>query len=246
MGVMLTGSEGMIGSNLKELLPPMLCPTHEELDLTDTEKTKKYLQDNKPDKIIHCASNDSNDCLFANLKMFANLADSHIPMITFCTGLETENRVGKSGQYVMSKSIIKELALRKYNHILMIKLWGCFGKYEKPIRFFTDNFNRVKKGEPIFVRKDKFFSYVYVKDLAKIIKNTPVVNKLYNIVAYTRSLYEYALLIKRVTGSDGQIEIGGYDFNHSYMGRNDFDFEYTDLEEAIKELWSDFNTNTST
>jgi dTDP-4-dehydrorhamnose reductase len=238
---LLTGSSGMIGKNLKELLSPMLCPTHAELDLTDREQVKKYLDYHKPEQIIHCASNDDEVCLYDNLRMFVNLAESNIPMITFATGRNIENRPGKVGEYILSKYIAQELALNKYNHITVLKIWGCFGKYEKESRFFTDNMLRIKRGEPILVRENKLFSYVYVKDLAKIINmdNEPI---LHNIIGYTQSLLYYARILKRVTGSPHEIVVEnrtGID----YAGWNTFYFDYTPLPVALKEMWSDFNNN---
>ena len=244
MGIMLLGSTGMIGSNLKDLLPPMLCPTHKELELTDRQATEKYIFTHDVSSIINCASNDDEECFFDNLKMFVNLAELNIPMIAFCTGLDEENRPGKSGQYVFSKRIIRELALNKYKHILVIRLWGCFGKYEKEQRFFTNNFLRVQQGMPITVRENKLFSYVYVKDLVKIIENLERTSRLINIVGYTQTLFEYAQIIKKVTESPHPIMIGKGDFGLSYFGENDFNFEYTPLETAIKEFWDDFNIDT--
>jgi len=233
---LLTGSDGFIGSNFKELLPSMLCPTHAELDLINRIKVKEYLDFHKPDQIIHCASNDDEICLYDNLRMFINLAKSNIPMITFCTGREVEDRSYKNGEYVFSKYLIKELALNSYNHITVLKIWGCFGKYEKPIRFFTDNMLRIKRGEPILVRENKMFSYVYVKDLAKIISNLEIENKLYNIVGYTQSLFYYAYILQGITGSPHDI-IVEKDSYTSYIGQNNFKFNYTPLPTALKEVW---------
>ena len=224
MKILLTGSSGFIGRNLKESLPPMLCPTHSDLDLTDIRQVKEYLDYHKPTQIIHCASNDDDICLYDNLRMFVNLADSYIPMITFATGREIEDRSYKNGEYVLSKYLTQELACYKYSHIIVLKLWGCFGKYEKEIRFFTDNMLRVKRGEPIIVRENKLFSYVYVKDLVKMIGNdTAVQPGVYDIVGYTHSLYYYARILKRITKSPYEILIANKT-GRNYIGENSFDF----------------------
>lgn len=235
MVALLTGSTGMIGRNLKELLPPMLCPSHGELDLTDQGRVREYLRANKPDKIIHCASNDDDVCLYDNLRMFNNLAESHIPMIIFCTGREVEDRAYKNGEYVLSKHTTKELALNKYKHIAVIQIWGCFGKYERPIRFFASNMARIRQGRPILVKEEKLFSYVYINDLALIIKDLRVSRKLVRSVAYTYPLLRYAEVLSKVTGA--KIEVDETNFYHSYAGRNNCDFPYRPLEEAVKELW---------
>ena len=123
---LLTGASGMVGRNLKELYPEVLAPTHSELDLTDREQVRSYLEHTKPDEIIHCASNDDEICLYDNLRMFTNLAESGIPMKIFATGRDIEDRPGKVGEYILSKHIAQELALTKYKHILVIKICGCF------------------------------------------------------------------------------------------------------------------------
>uniref|UniRef100_A0A6M3IUK6 Putative NADH dehydrogenase n=1 Tax=viral metagenome TaxID=1070528 RepID=A0A6M3IUK6_9ZZZZ len=233
---LLTGSNGMIGKNIKELLPSMLCPTHSELDLTDRGQVKEYLDYHKPEQIIHCASNDDEVCLYDNLRMFINLAESYIPMIIFATGRDIEDRPGKVGEYILSKYIAQELALSKYGHITVLKIWGCFGKYEKETRFFTDNMLRIKRGEPILVKENKLFSYVYVKDLARIINGLEIKNIIHNIVGYTQSLLYYAKILKRVTGLPYDIVVENK-IGTNYSGENTFDFNYTPLSIALKEMW---------
>ncbi len=242
MVTLLTGASGAIGRNLKESIPGLLCPTHSELDLTNIGETRKYLANHNVDSIIHCASNDKEVCVFDNLRMFVNLADTLIPMITFCTGREVEDRMGKSGEYILSKHIIKELALSKYDHITVIKIWGCFGKYERDIRFFTNNLNRVKQGLPILVSEDKLFSYVYVNDLVNIIKDLDE-RRLVKIVGYTETLSTYAEIIKEITGSPHEIIVEKENYSSSYMGQNNYFYYFTPLKTAVKEFWDDFNNN---
>jgi dTDP-4-dehydrorhamnose reductase len=242
---LLTGSNGMIGRNLKELLPPMLCPTHSELDLTDRKQVKDYLDYHKPEQIIHCASNDDEICLYDNLRMFVNLAESKIHMISFGTGRDIEDRPGKVGEYILSKYIAQELALRKYDYITVLKIWGCFGKYEKESRFFTDNMLRIKRGEPILVKENKQFSYVYVKDLAKIIQEISTPNRFlrYNIIGYNLSLGFYAKVLKETINPNSDIIIEK-EVERDYVGYNTYQFNYTPLPIALKEMWSAFNSNT--
>jgi dTDP-4-dehydrorhamnose reductase len=248
--ILLTGSTGMIGKNIVDLLPPMLTPSHTELDLTNREQVKDYLLHNKPESIINCASNDGEEsvkekgeeiCLFDNLRMFHNLAESGIPMITFCTGREIEDRSYKNGEYVLSKHLIKEIALNKYKHIFVIQIWGCFGKYERPFRFITDNMLRVKAGLPIKVGENKLFSYVYVNDLVRIIGEMTPHNKLAKIVGYTHSLLDYAKVLKKVTKSPHEIIVEKENFYHSYVGENDYRSDFTPLEQALKEMWESVN-----
>jgi len=175
--------------------------------------------------------------------MFTNLADSGIPMVTFATGRDIEDRPGKVGEYILSKYIAQELALHKYNHIAVLKIWGCFGKYEKETRFFTDNMLRIKRGEPILVRENRLFSYVYVKDLVKIIDSIKPLRQLIKVVGYTQSLLEYAWALKKITEYPYKIIMEENNFSHSYQGENTFNFNYTPLETALKEMWDVLSKN---
>jgi len=245
MKILLTGASGMIGRNIKDTYPNFLCPTHSELDLTDKKQVKEYLNYYKPGKIIHCASNDDEVCLYDNLRMFVNLAESKIPMVSFSTGRDIEDRSGKVGEYILSKYIAQDLSIYKYKHISVLKIWGCFGKYEKETRFFTDNMLRIKRGEPILVKEDKLFSYVYIKDLVRIILTGQFICPcLFNIIGYTHSLSYYAQILKRVTNSPYEIIIEKKSQCKDYAGHNTYKFNYTPLSIALKEMWIAFDNNT--
>lgn len=238
--ILLTGGTGFIGRNILEQSHlDLIAPAHKELDLTCATSVKDYLRAVKPKAIIHCASNDKDICLYDNLRMFHNLAESGIPMITFCTGREIEDRSYKNGEYVLSKYTTKELALRKYNHIAVIQLWGCFGKHEKSIRFFTGNMLRVKQGLPILVEEDRLFSYVYVNDVVRYIEKIVVANAFFGLrkyISYTKTFTEYAVILKKVTGAK-KIIVNNINDYHSYVGQASCELNHTPIEKALSEMW---------
>jgi len=243
--ILLTGSTGFIGKHYKEMSKEdLLCPTHQELDLTNTEDVNAYLNQHKPEKIIHCASNDHDICLYDNLRMFYNLAESKIPMITFCTGREVEDRSYKNGEYVLSKRMVKELSLLKYHHIAVIQIWGCFGAHEKDIRFFKSNMMRVNRGEQIIIDEDRMFSYVYVKDVVKIMQSLqPELilqygKRLIRLVAYTDFFSNYAIFLEP---GEWRSLIKRESFSKSYVGKNSFEFDYTPLKDALLDMWKDLD-----
>lgn len=60
MKILITGSTGMVGSNIAALLKQdkdddLLLPSHEELDLCNANNIKKYLEQKQPEIIIHAA-----------------------------------------------------------------------------------------------------------------------------------------------------------------------------------------------
>jgi GDP-L-fucose synthase len=60
MKVLISGGSGMVGKNLltalkKQGIHTLLAPSSKELNLLDSTKTNNYLQEHKPDLVIHCA-----------------------------------------------------------------------------------------------------------------------------------------------------------------------------------------------
>ena|SRR6266480_6190264 len=83
--ILITGSNGFIGRNLKEYLAEdfiVLAPNHEELDLLDDAAVLNFLKKNTVDQVIHCATHndtrnsakDLSKVFYSNLRMFFNLA----------------------------------------------------------------------------------------------------------------------------------------------------------------------------
>ena len=81
--ILITGSGGFIGSNLKEYFTNkylLLTPRSYELDLTDENAVRNYFNDNKTDYIIHCSNvgglrgiNDKDTTIEDNLSMVENI-----------------------------------------------------------------------------------------------------------------------------------------------------------------------------
>ena len=55
--ILLTGSSGRLGSELKKLYPKAICPTVDDMDIIFDNEVADYIRDKKPDIIIHCAAN---------------------------------------------------------------------------------------------------------------------------------------------------------------------------------------------
>ncbi len=81
--ILITGSSGFIGRNLKEYLGKkfkVFAPTHEELDLLDGNKVRDYVKRNEIKLIIHGANvgggrdtQNQKDVIGTNLRIFFNI-----------------------------------------------------------------------------------------------------------------------------------------------------------------------------
>ena len=56
MKVFITGGTGKLGKELVSFFPGSLYPTHTELDITNREALHRFIKENIPNIIIHCAA----------------------------------------------------------------------------------------------------------------------------------------------------------------------------------------------
>jgi GDP-L-fucose synthase len=84
MKILVTGGNGMLGKNLRDVISRdtnennWLFPRSTELNLLDKECVDKYIKENRPDFIIHLAANVGG--LFKNLKYGVELFRENIRM----------------------------------------------------------------------------------------------------------------------------------------------------------------------
>lgn len=247
--ILLTGSGGFIGKNLKEYLSDkynLFCPRSYELDLRDFKSVKDYFDNNDIDFIIHCATTggvrgceDPDTCEEDNIKMLQNLLEvknNDVRILTFGSGAAyakdrnlhkvKESQIGEvipKDLYGKSKMRIAQLTLSTED-VLCLNIFACYGKYEKESRFPSYAIIQNLKSEPIVINQNVIFDYLYITDLCKIaeqfIKHWPK-NKVINVTpANSISLFEIAEIINKISGYKSQICFKNPGMNFEYTGDN--------------------------
>ena len=91
MRILITGGSGMVGRELKKLLPNAITPSSKELNLTNSESVKQYFKDSKFDYVIHLAAYVGS--LHDNIENKTSYFDENILMNTLITKYAYENGV---------------------------------------------------------------------------------------------------------------------------------------------------------
>lgn len=91
MSILITGGSGMVGRELKKLLPNAITPSSKELNLTNSESVKQYFKDSKFDYVIHLAAYVGS--LHDNIENKTSYFDENILMNTLITKYAYENGV---------------------------------------------------------------------------------------------------------------------------------------------------------
>lgn len=246
--ILLTGSTGFIGRNIKEKWEKkynIYAPTRSELDLLDSQAVEEYLKKEKFDVVLHTANtNDFRDILTPyeildrNLRMFYNLeknAKYYGRMFYFGSGAEyssqhyepkmKEEYFGTylpTDPYGFAKYTMSRIA-EKSDNIYDLRLFGVYGKYEQwQRRFISNAICRSIKGMPITISQNVYFDYLHVDDLCQIVE-TMLVKDLqyhnYNVCnGKVIDLKSIAELVNQVTGLDRDIIIAQEGFKREYSG----------------------------
>jgi len=198
MNIFITGSNGFIGSHLREYLQEnypdynFFTPSRKELDLSDEKAVDKYILSNKIDIIIHLANRgggrdtfDMKNVTEYNLRIFFNLAkhEKNVKkIISFGSGAEYAKH--KPIVEVKEEDYLKEQPLDEYgfyksitskyieksDNIVQLRIFGCYGEYEDyRYKFISNAIVKNLLRLPIVINKNVYFDYIYIFDLLKMI-----------------------------------------------------------------------------
>lgn len=249
--VLLTGSSGFIGRNIKPILEKsceLYAPTRGELDLKDTASVSRYFKNNAFDVVIHSANPnsvknalDSKDTMFEDsLRCFMNLysrrqefermffigsgAEYDKTMDIASVAENDEFRSVPPDGYGLAKYIMNSIALND-EKLCNLRIFACYGPGDHESKFITHCIRSCLKNQDITIRKDCYFDYMHVYDLGHIlgrfIDRYPNRSS-YNVCSGKRvRLYEIASIVKREMNSTGEIILLSDGMNKEYTGSNE-------------------------
>lgn len=246
--VLITGSSGFVGRNLKESLDEryaLFTPPHSELDLLDGGALERYVTEHRIDVIVHAAIHvpmfhGSEREFFHDMQMFMNLEKiSHRieKLLYFGSGAEFDKRfairmvreetLGRTipvSEYGLAKYTMNTIA-RQSENIYNLRLFGIFGKYELwQLKFLSNLCCKAVFDLPLTVRRDCWFDFLYVEDLPDIVSwfidYTPCWHD-YNVChGKEYRLTELAEMVRRVGGKNLPITLLSEEENLDYSADN--------------------------
>lgn len=249
MKILLTGSGGFIGKNLKKSFEQkftLLTPRSYELDLTNDVAVKNYFKSNDIDFVIHCGNTggargikDADSTIEDNLAMVENILNNKktsCKVILFGSGAmygKTRNlhkvKECEIGQFIpedlygKSKLLISNM-IKNRDDVLMLNIFGCYGYGEKENRFPSYAISQALKNEDITINQNVVFDYLFIEDAQKIIEYFVEKFPQKNIINITPcesiSLLEIANIVKKITKSNADIKILNPILNNEYTGDN--------------------------
>jgi GDP-L-fucose synthase len=198
MNIFITGSNGFLGSHLKEYLAltcqeyKLFTPSSKELDLYDESKVDKYILKNKIDIIIHLANRgggrdtlDMKNVTEYNLKIFFNIVkhEKNVKkIISFGSGAEYAKHKpivdAKEEDYLLSQPLdeyglyksITSKYIEKSDKVVQLRVFGAYGEHEDyRYKFITNAIVKNILKLPIVINKNVYFDYIYIDDLVKMI-----------------------------------------------------------------------------
>jgi UDP-glucose 4-epimerase len=250
MRLLITGSSGFIGRNLKEQLSTqysVTAPSRSELDVLDEDAVQQFLQENNFDVVIHSATEKSNraiqdtsNLVYRNCRMFFNLArnsDRYGKMLYFGSGAEYDRRYylpKMREEYFDTHVPVDEYGFSKYicskytqtvNNIFDLRLFAVFGKHEVwQVRFISNACCKAVLDLSLTINQNVLFDYLHIDDLVKItnwfIENNPK-EKCYNVcTGNVVDLKTLAVKVLAASGKDLDIVVAKTGLGKEYSGDN--------------------------
>ena len=271
MNILLTGGSGFVGKNLYQDLKVdfnFFVPRHKELDLLDYRAVEDFIKKNSIEIVIHSAVHSTiavsrENGFEQDLRMLVSILrniDHLKKFIFFGSGAEFDKtrdmkkvKEGEWGEvipkdlYGFSKYLTQEVVKRDPK-IINLRLFGIYGPYEDyRFKFISNSIVKNVLKLPIAIKQDVIFDYLYIKDLAPIVKHfltNSAQYSNYNIAPdKSISLTQIITLINQSSEYQSEINVQEAGFNFEYTADNSRlrkeipGLEFTSYTQGVKDLF---------
>lgn len=240
MKVLITGSEGYIGTSLKSALMnkhEIHALSRTDFDLVEYDSTCRWFDKNKYDVVIHTAVSggsrlkiDTDVSYENNIRMFDNLvANKHSfsRLITFGSGAEIFHG---NTPYANSKREIAKQILDLPN-FYNLRIFGVFDYNELETRFIKSNIIRYIRREPMIIHSNKIMDFFYMPDFISLVD---YYIKKDNPKKEINCSYEEKFTLKHIGNIINTLD--DYEVPIVIQNKNTFDFYCGDSELPIKPI----------
>lgn len=235
MKILIIGSTGLVGSAIKEECKErnieILCPTHNDLDITINKKLEQYIKEHKPSIIINSAAIagnkqslvDKKKTYNINTKAVKNLTDIcvredillvHMSSSSIFNGKRNiyfeDSKANPISYYGRTKYLAELYIKNNCSLYYIIRLPLIFGDRNNSSIGVLDKFiNEIKDGKSLRIATDKIQSCGYSCDIAKEIMNIIIKEEDYGTYHLRNkgnvSLYKFIKTVNKYMGKPVKI-----------------------------------------
>lgn len=251
MNVLVTGTNGFIGSNIIKFLNKnfnFFGVTKESLNLYSIKDIDSFIFKNKIESVIHCAiegghrlEKEESDIFYKNILMYENLMkfkDRYTFFINISSGAEFDRRNNITSYkeeelynnipidyYGLSKNIISKLN-NQFERGINLRIFNCFYPNELNTRFIRNNIKKYINHEPMIIHQDRYMDFLYLDDLLTVIKyylNNPQMSSVDINLTYKEKykLSDILTKINNISDHKSHIIIENEQFGLNYTGNSE-------------------------
>lgn len=239
--VVLFGSSGQLGGEICRIWTgrDLICPSHGEVDITDTAAVERAIREHEPDAVVNCAAfhnverceSEPQNALAANALAVNALAQAcaerGIRFVTISTDYvfdgelsrpyTEEDRPQPISAYGISKYAGELLVLRLQSPAYVVRTCGVYAtraSTSKGHTFIDRIITQAKSGEEIRVVRDQTVSPTYAPHLAQgllqLLQSGAPYGLYHMVNEGAVTWYDFASEALRVAGVDSAIEPVSY------------------------------------
>ena len=281
--ILITGGTGFIGRNITESYLgnkyELVAPRRSELNLADDDSIQQYFAKYSFDVVIHSAAKpghrnagDTSSLLLTNSRMMSWLLkyqDRWGKLLNMGSGAVYDMRNYQpkmkesyfgthipADEHGYNKYMFGKL-LPRLEHVYDFRIFGIYGKYEDyAIRFISNAICKALFDQPITLRQNRKFDYLFIDDLMPILEyfigHDPT-DKAFNITPDSAvGLLDIAHTVQNIDGNKVQVKVAQEGTGMEYSGDNGLlrstmkTVNFTPIEAGIKKLYDWYAANKET